>query len=159
MPTLTILTAFITASLANKYKRHSHKQPNKGNNGGGAAPPPHISNQETTYKMKLEEQKYTALGLRREVAEVLELLRRLSTKTYIYTCLVDKAKPGDQVNITYASEIYESAERIKAAVRTVEKFPHLIELVQDQEEDLRKLYNRLAKIFLDAHAEYRKLIE
>ena len=25
----------------------------KGNNGGGAAPPPHISNQGTTYKMKL----------------------------------------------------------------------------------------------------------
>ena len=109
--------------------------------------------------MKLEESKYTALGLRREVAEVLELLRRLSTKTYIYTCLVDKAKPGDKVNITYASEIYERTERIQAAVRTVEKFPHLIELVQDQEEDLRKLYNRLAKIFLDAHAEYRKLIE
>ena len=109
--------------------------------------------------MKLEESKYTALGLRREVAEVLELLCRLSTKTYIYTCLVDKAKPGDQVNITYASEIYESAERIQAAVRTVEKFLHLIEIVQDQEEDLRKLYNRLAKILLNAHAEYRKLIE
>lgn len=109
--------------------------------------------------MKQEESKYTALSLRREVAEVLELLRRLSTQTYIYTCLVDKAKPGDQVNITYASEIYESAERIKAAVRTVEKFLHLIEIVQDQEEDLRKLYNRLAKILLNAHAEYRKLIE
>ena len=90
--------------------------------------------------MKQEESKPTALSLRREVAEILE-------------------KPGDQVNITYASEIYERTERIQAAVRTVEKFPHLIELVQDQEEDLRKLYNRLAKIFLDAHAEYRKLIE
>lgn len=109
--------------------------------------------------MKQKESKNTATSLRREVAEVLELLRRLSTKTYTYTCLVDKAKPGDQVNITYASEIYESAERIKAAVRTVEKFPHLIELVQDQEEDLRKLYYRLAKILLNAHAEYRKLIE
>ena len=109
--------------------------------------------------MKQEESKYTALSLRREVAEVLELLRGLSTQTDTYTCLVDKAKPGDQVNITYASEIYESAERIKAAVRTVEKFPHLIELVQDQEEGLRKLYNRLAKIFLDAYEEYRKLRE
>ena len=109
--------------------------------------------------MKQEESKYTALSLRREVAEILELLRRLSTQTYIYTYLVDKAKPGDQVNITYASEICERTERIQAAVRTVEKFPHLIELVQDQEEDLRKLYNRLAKIFLDAYAEYSKLIE
>lgn len=109
--------------------------------------------------MKLEESKYTALGLRREVAEVLELLRGLSAKAYTYIYLVDKAKPGDKVNITYASEIYERTERIQAAVRTVEKFPHLIELVQDQEEDLRKLYNRLAKIFLDAHAEYRKLRE
>lgn len=109
--------------------------------------------------MEQEESMYTALGLRREVAEVLELLRKLSTQANEYVCAVDKAKPGDQVNITYASEIYESAERIKAAVRTVEKFPHLIELVQDQEGDLRKLYNRLAKIFLDAYAEYRKLIE
>ena len=109
--------------------------------------------------MKLEESKYTAPDLRREVAEVLELLRRLSTRTYTYACVVDKAKPGDQVNITYAAEIYERTERIQAAVRTVEKFPHLIELVQDQEEDLRKLYNRLAKILLNAHAEYRKLIE
>lgn len=109
--------------------------------------------------MKQEEPKYTAPSLRREVAEILELLRGLSAKAYTYTYLVDKAKPGDQVNITYASEIYERTERIQAAVRTVEKFPHLIELVQDQEEDLRKLYNRLAKIFLDAHAEYRKLIE
>ena len=109
--------------------------------------------------MKQEESKYTALGLRREVAEVLELLRGLSAKAYIYTYLVDKAKPGDQVNITYASEIYESAERIKAAVRTVEKFPHLIELVQDEEEDLRKLYSRLAKILAIAYEEYRKLRE
>lgn len=109
--------------------------------------------------MKQEESKNTATRLRREVAEVLELLRRLSTQTYTYTCLVDKAKPGDQVNITYAAEIYERAERIQAAVRTVEKFPYLIELVQDKEEDLRKLYNRLAKILLDGHAEYRKLIE
>ena len=109
--------------------------------------------------MKQEESKYTAPDLRREVAEVLELLRRLSTKTYIYTFLVDKAKPGDKVNITYASEIYERTERIQAAVRTVEKFPHLIELAQEQEGDLRKLYNRLAKILLNAHAEYRKLIE
>ena len=109
--------------------------------------------------MKQEEAMYTALFLRREVAAVLEALRKLSTQANDYVCAVDKAKPGDQVNITYASEIYESAERIKAAVRTVEKFPHLIELVQDQEEDLRKLYNRLAKILLDAHAEYRKLIE
>lgn len=109
--------------------------------------------------MKQEESKYTAPSLRREVAEILELLRGLSTKAYTYTYLVDKANPGDQVNITYASEIYERTERIQAAVRTVEKFPHLIELVQDQEEDLHKLYNRLAKIFLDAHAEYRKLIE
>ena len=107
--------------------------------------------------MKLEESKYTALGLRREVAEVLELLRRLSTKTYIYTCLVDKAKPGDQVNITYASEIYERAERIQAAVRTVEKFPHLIELVQDQEGDLRKLHNRLIKIKSTATKELWKI--
>ena len=109
--------------------------------------------------MKLEESKHTALGLRREVEEILELLRGLSAKAYTYIYLVDKAKPGDKVNITYASEIYESAERIQAAVRTVEKFLHLIEIVQDQEEDLRKLYNRLAKILLDAHAEYRKLIE
>ena len=108
--------------------------------------------------MKQEESKYTALGLRREVAEVLELLRRLSTKTYTYAYLVDKAKPGDQVNITYAAEIYERTERIQAAARTVEKFPHLIELAQDQEEDLRKLYNRLAKILFSAHEEYRKLI-
>ena len=107
--------------------------------------------------MKQEESKYTALSLRREVAEVLELLRRLSTQTYIYTCLVDKAKPGDQVNITYASEIYESAERIKAAVRTVEKFPHLIELVQDQEGDLRKLHNRLIKIKSTATKELWKI--
>ena len=109
--------------------------------------------------MKQEESKYTALGLRRDVAEVLELLRGLSAKAYTYTYLVDKAKPGDQVNITYASEIYERTERIQAAVRTVEKFPHLIELAQDKEEDLRKLYNRLAKIFLDAYEEYRKLRE
>ena len=108
--------------------------------------------------MRQEESKYTALSLRREVAEVLELLRRLSTQTYTYTCLVDKAKPGVQVNITYASEIYESAERIQAAVRTVEKFPHLIDLVQDQEGDLRKLYNRLNKILSSAHEEHRKLI-
>ena len=108
--------------------------------------------------MKLEESKYTALGLRREVAEVLELLRRLSTKTYIYTCLVDKAKPGDQVNITYASEIYESAERIQAAVRTVEKFPYLIWLAQDQEGDLRKLRSRLHKILRIARAEYCKIM-
>ena len=108
--------------------------------------------------MKQEESKYTALGLRREVAEVLELLRRLSTKAGIYVYALDKAKPGDQVNITYASEVYESAERIQAAVRTVEKFPHLIELVQDKEEDLRKLYNRLAKILVIAHEEYRKIM-
>lgn len=108
--------------------------------------------------MKQEESKYTALGLRREVAEVLELLRRLSTQAYIYTFLVDKAKPGDQVNITYAAEIYESAERIQAAVRTVEKFPHLIELVQDQEGGLRKLYNRLVKILSSAHEEYSKIM-
>ena len=103
--------------------------------------------------MKQEESKYTALGLRREVAEVLELLRGLSTQTYTYTCLVDKA------NITYAAEIYERTERIQAAVRTVEKFPHLIEIVQDKEEDLRKLYSRLAKILVIAHEEYRKLID
>ena len=109
--------------------------------------------------MKQEESKCTALSLRREVAEILELLRGLSAKAYIYTYLVDKAKPGDQVNITYASEICERTERIQAAVRTVEKFPHLIELVQDQEEDLRKLYNRLAKILLNAYEEYRKLRE
>lgn len=108
--------------------------------------------------MKQEEPKYTAPSLRREVAEILELLRGLSAKAYTYTYLVDKAKPGDQVNITYASEIYERTERIQAAVRTVEKFPHLIELVQDQEKDLRKLYNRLAKIFIDAHTEYRKIM-
>ena len=108
--------------------------------------------------MKQKESKNTATSLRREVAEVLELLRRLSTQTDTYACLVDKAKPGDQVNITYASEIYEGAGRIQAAVRTVEKFPHLIELVQDQEEDLRKLYNRLAKILFSAHEEYRKLV-
>ena len=107
--------------------------------------------------MKQKESKNTATSLRREVAEVLELLRRLSTKTYTYTCLVDKAKPGDQVNITYASEIYESAERIKAAVRTVEKFPHLIELVQDQEGDLRKLHNRLIKIKSTATKELWKI--
>lgn len=109
--------------------------------------------------MEQGQSKPTALSLHREVAEILELLRGLSAKAYIYTHLVDKAKPGDQVNITYASEIYERTERIQAAVRTVENFPHLIELVQDQEEDLRKLYNRLAKILLNAHAEYRKLIE
>lgn len=109
--------------------------------------------------MKQEESKYTALSLRREVAEVLELLRRLSTQAYTYACLVDKAKPGDQVNITYAAEIYERTERIQAAVRTVEKFPHLIEIVQDKEEDLRKLYSRLAKILVIAHEEYRKLID
>ena len=108
--------------------------------------------------MKQEESKYTATSLRREVAEVLELLRRLSTQAYTYACLVDKAKPGDQVTITYAAEIYERAERIQAAVRTVEKFPHLIELAQDQKEDLRKLYNRLNKILSSAHEEYRKLI-
>ena len=108
--------------------------------------------------MNQEEAKYTALSLRREVAEVLELLRRLSTQAYTYACLVDKAKPGDQVTITYAAEIYERAERIQAAVRTVEKFPHLIELAQDQKEDLRKLYNRLNKILSSAHEEYRKLI-
>ncbi len=109
--------------------------------------------------MKQEEPKYTAPSLCREVAEILELLRGLSAKAYTYTYLVDKAKPGDQVNITYASEIYESTERIQAAVRTVEKFPHLIELVQDKEEDLRKLYSRLAKILVIAHEEYRKLID
>lgn len=108
--------------------------------------------------MKQEESKYTALGLRREVAEALETLRLLSTKADIYVYALDKAKPGDQVNITYASEVYESAERIQAAVRTVEKFPHLIELVQDQEGDLRKLHNRLNKILRSARAEYCKIM-
>ena len=129
---------------------------NQGDNGGGESPSAPIFQRANA--MKQEESKYTAPSLRREVAEVLELLRRLSTQKYTYTCLVDKAKPGDQVNITYASEIYESAERIQAAVRTVEKFPHLIELVQDQEGGLRKLYNRLIKILSSAHEEYRKIM-
>lgn len=107
--------------------------------------------------MKQEESKCTALGLRREVAEVLELLRRLSTKAYTYVYALDKANPSYEVTITYAAEIYERAERIQAAVRTVEKFPHLIELVQDQEGDLRKLHNRLIKIKSTATKELWKI--
>lgn len=107
--------------------------------------------------MKLEESKYTAPDLRREVAEVLELLRKLSTQANEYVCAVDKAKPSDPVTITFAAEIYERAERIQAAVRTVEKFPHLIELVQDQEGDLRKLHNRLMKIRLTATKQLWKI--
>ena len=100
---------------------------------------------------------YTALFLRREVAAVLEALRKLSTQANDYVCAVDKAKPSDPVTITWAAEIYERAERIQAAVRTVEKFPHLIGLVQDQGEDLCKLLNRLDKILGSANEEYRKI--
>lgn len=108
--------------------------------------------------MKQEESKYTAPSLRREVAETLELLRGLSAKAYTYTYLVDKAKPSDPVTITFATEIYERAERIQAAMRTVEKFPHLIWLAQDQEGDLRKLRSRLHKILRIARAEYCKIM-
>ena len=107
--------------------------------------------------MKQEESKYTALGLRREVAEALETLRKLSTQAGTYVYAVDKAKPSYQVTITFAAEIYERAERIQAAVRTVEKFPHLIELVQDQEGDLRKPSNRLIKIKTSADKELCKI--
>ena len=107
--------------------------------------------------MKQEESKYTALSLRREVAEALEALRKLSTQADDYVCAVDKAKPSDPVTITFAAEIYERAERIQAAVRTVENFPHLIELVQDQEGDLRKLHNRLIKIKSTATKELWKI--
>lgn len=107
--------------------------------------------------MKQEEAMYTALFLRREVAAVLEALRKLSTQANDYVCAVDKAKPSDPVTITWAAEIYERAERIQAAVRTVEKFPHLIGLVQDQGEDLCKLLNRLDKILGSANEEYRKI--
>lgn len=108
--------------------------------------------------MKQEESKYTALSLRREVAEVLEKLRELSTKADDYVFVADSAKPSDPVTITFAAEIYERAERIQAAVRTVEKFPHLVWLAQDQEGDLRKLRSRLHKILRSARAEYCKIM-
>lgn len=108
--------------------------------------------------MKQKESKNTATSLRREVAEAYKALCKLSTQAGTYVYAVDKAKPSYQVTITYAAEIYERAERIQAAVRTVEKFPHLIELVQDQEGDLRKLHNRLNKILRSASEEYRKIM-
>ena len=104
-----------------------------------------------------QEVKKNVLNLRREVADVLDALRKLSTQANDYVCVVDKAKPSDPVTITFAAEIYERAERIQAAVRTVEKFPHLIELVQDQEGDLRKLSNRLIKIKTSADNELCKI--
>lgn len=104
-----------------------------------------------------QEVKKNVLSLRREVAEVLDALRKLSTQADDYVCAVDKAKLSDPVTITFAAEIYERAERIQAAVRTVEKFPHLIQLVQDQKGDLRKLHNRLNKILRSASEEYRKI--
>ena len=106
----------------------------------------------------IQESKNTATSLRREVAEALELLRKLSTKADYYVSAVDKAKPSAPVTITYVAEIYERAERIQAAVRTVKKFPHLIELAQDQEGDLRKLHNRLNKILRSAGREYCKIM-
>lgn len=108
--------------------------------------------------MKQEESKYTALSLRREVAEVLELLRKLSTKADTYVSTLDNANPSYEVTITFAAEIYERSERIQAAVRTVEKFPHLIWLAQDQEGDLRKLRSRLHKILRSARTEYCKIM-
>ena len=104
-----------------------------------------------------QEVKKNVLNLRREVAEALDALRKLSTQANYYVCAVDKAKPSDPVTITFAAEIYERAERIQAAVRTVEKFPHLIELVQDQEGDWRKLSNRLIKIKTSADKELCKI--
>lgn len=104
-----------------------------------------------------QESKNTALNLRREVAEVREQLLNLSSQAGTYVYALDKAKPSYQVTITFAAEIYERAERIQAAIRTVEKFPHLIDLVQDQEGDLRKLHNRLNKILRNANEEYRKI--
>lgn len=104
-----------------------------------------------------QDSKNTALNLRREVAEVLEQLRELSNQARDYTIFLDKATPGYQVTILYAAEIYERAERIEAAVRTVEKFPHLIELVHDHEGDLCKLSNRLKKILRSATQELIKI--
>ena len=108
--------------------------------------------------MKQEKSKYTAPSLRREVAEALEALRQLSTKAGTYVYALDKANPSYEVTIAFAAEIYERAERIQAAVRTVEKFPHLIWLAQDQEGDLRKLRSRLHKILRIARAEYCKIM-
>lgn len=108
--------------------------------------------------MKQEESKYTALSLRREVAEALEALHQLSSKADTYVSVLDGANPSYEVTITFAAEIYERAERIQAAVRTVEKFPHLIWLAQDQEGDLRKLRSRLHKILRSARAEYCKIM-
>ena len=108
--------------------------------------------------MKQEESKNTATSLRREVVEVLEALRKLSTKADTYVSALDNANPSYEVTITFAAEIYERAERIQAAVRTVEKFPHLIWLAQDQEGDLRKLRSRLHKILRSARAEYCKIM-
>ena len=59
-----------------------------------------------------QEVKKNVLSLRREVAEVLDALRKLSTQVDDYVCAVDKAKPSDPVTITFAAEIYERAERI-----------------------------------------------
>ena len=109
--------------------------------------------------MKQEEPKYTALGLRREVAEVREYLQTVSNQARTCAIPIDKAKPHYQVTILYAADIYEGVERIEALSRTVEKFPHLIELVQDQEGDLRKLHNRLMKIRLTATRQLWKIRE
>lgn len=106
----------------------------------------------------IQDSKNTALNLRREVAEALETLRELSNQAQSWAILVDKATPRNKVTILYAADICEGNERIEAAIRTVEKFPHLIELVQDDEGDLRKLSNRLKKILGSANEEYRKII-